>query len=659
MSTPIELLLKAASDAWRPPQKMTLSEWSDKYAFMSAESAASEGKWRTLPYQKGFMDAMTDPTVEMISIMKSARVGYTKCLNNLIGYHAHQDPCPIMVVQPTEGDAEGYSKDEIAPMLRDTKVLKKIFADAKAKNSNNTILSKSFPGGVIQLVGATSPAGFRRVSRRILAFDEVDGYPASAGSEGDPIKLGTKRTEYYWNRKIIAGSTPTIKGISRIERLFLDSDQRRFFVPCPHCGEFQFLRWSKETFIWPKGEPLKAYYVCEHNGCVIQHSEKYGMIEKGEWRATAVAKVPGRIGFHIWAAYSYSPNASWGQLAQEFVDSKDDPELLKTFINTALGETWSDSGSEGENWETLLARVEPYDPLTVPAGGLMLTMGVDVQDNRLAVKIKAYGVNGESWLVYWTEIYGDPAGDELWDQIDNLIDRDYLHASGKTMRITATAVDSGGHHTQRVYAFARDRREKNVIAIKGANSSNQPVRGKPTEQDVDHRGKKIKKGVKLWPVGTDTAKAIIYARARVTTGQGHMHFYAGLDPSYFKQLTSEVRVPKYEHGRQTGYIWMTPKKGIRNEALDCEVYCLAAAYHAGIERYPWEKLQKTYHCGNLTVSHTISTASEVGSMSGKQGHQEPEPVVDVVIKKEVDRDLLNRRRERAGGGRGGWMNGWR
>jgi phage terminase large subunit GpA-like protein len=281
-------------------------------------------------------------------------------------------------------------------------------------------------------------------------------------------------------------------------------------------------------------------------------------------------------------------------------------------------------------------------------------MSVDVQDNRLAVKIKAYGVNNESWLVYWTEIYGDPAGDDLWNQIDNLLDRDYPHACGKTMRITATAVDSGGHHTQRVYAFARDRREKNVIAIKGSNTPNQPVRGKPTEQDIDHRGKKIKKGVKLWHVGTDTAKAIIYARARVSEGQGRMHFYAGLDPSYFQQLTSEVRVPRYDHGRQVGYLWMVPKKGTRNEALDCEVYCLAAAYHAGIERVDWARLQKIFSSGNIDVQQdSFSPTSEDAELAakGQQEPSEPKPV--------IDRDLQRRRAANAGGRRGGWMNGWR
>ena len=225
--------------AFKPPKKLTLSEWADEYAYLSAESSAEGGRWRTLPYQKGIMDAITDPNVEQVTVMKSARVGYSKILNHIIAYHVHMDPCPIMIVQPTIEDAAGYSKEEIAPMIRDTKCLRGLIADAKAKDSTNTILQKQFPGGTLSLVGANSARGFRRVSRRIVLFDETDGYPATAGTEGDQIKLGIRRTEYYWNRKIVAGSTPTVQDFSRIEQLFGQSDQRKYYVPCPDCGHMQ------------------------------------------------------------------------------------------------------------------------------------------------------------------------------------------------------------------------------------------------------------------------------------------------------------------------------------------------------------------------------------------------------------------------------------
>lgn len=633
----IDTIRSAAARAWMPPQRMTLSEWSDEFAFMSAESAAQDGKWTTLPYQKGLMDAMTDPAVEMIVVQKSARVGYTKCLNNLVGYHMHQDPCPIMLVQPTVEDAEGYSKEEIAPMLRDTPALKGLVTESSSKDANNTILAKSFPGGVLSVVGANSPRGFRRVSRRIVLFDEVDGYPLSAGAEGDQIKLGAKRAEYYWNRKIVAGSTPTVKGVSKIERLFLDTDQRRYFVPCPHCGEMQFFKWS--GIKWPKDDPASAYYVCEHNGCVIQHSEKYAMIERGEWRATAKAKRPGLVGFHIWAAYSYSPNGTWGQLATEFVESKGDKELLKTFVNTALGEVWEDQAGEGAAWESLYARMEPYKILTVPMGGLVLTAGVDTQDNRLAVKVKAWGAGEESWLIYWTELYGDPAGDQVWKDLDEVLQMEFEHASGRTMRITATAVDSGGHHTQRVYAYARDRKEQNVIAVKGSSTPGQPVRGKPSAVDIDHKGRKIKGGAEVWFVGTDTAKALIYARMRTTDGAGKMHFPIGLDEAYFRGLTAEKKVTKLVKGfaRQE---WV--KTYNRNEPLDCEVYALAAAYHAGIQRVNWAKLTEKFSPVLLPKTANDIQVSEAA----------PAPVEEPKAVQRPARRPINSRG-------GGWITGWK
>ena len=283
MSAILELE-KRAYAAFKPPKKLTLSEWADEYAYLSAESSAEGGRWHTLPYQKGIMDAITDPNIEQVTVMKSARVGYSKILNHIIAYHIHQDPCGIMVVQPTIEDASGYSKEEIAPMIRDTKVLTNLVSDAKTRDSNNTILQKQFPGGVLSLVGANSARGFRRVSRRIVLFDETDGYPASAGTEGDQIKLGIARTQYFWNRKIVAGSTPTIKDFSRIERLFEQSDQRRYYVPCPDCGHMQYLRWPNMR--WEGSDTANVSYACEECGVLIPHNKKRWMVERGEWRPT-------------------------------------------------------------------------------------------------------------------------------------------------------------------------------------------------------------------------------------------------------------------------------------------------------------------------------------------------------------------------------------
>lgn len=579
----LDNLKKAVSHAWLPPPKLTLSEWSDKYAYLSPESAAEPGKWVTLPYQRGIMDAFTDPEVEQITMMKSARVGYTKMINNAIGYFIHHDPCPIMVVQPTIDDAEGYSLEEIAPMFRDTPVLRQLVADAKSKDSQNTILKKSFPGGTLAMVGANSARGFRRVSRRVVLFDETDGYPATAGTEGDQIKLGIKRTEYYWNRKIAAGSTPTIDEISRIQKLFNQSDQRRYYVPCPHCQEMQYLKWGGKdsTFgiKWPENEPLKAYYVCEHNGCIIEHKDKRAMIEQGEWRATAESSGK-HAGFHIWAAYSYSPNATWGHLATEFLDSKDDPETLKTFVNTALGECWTQEYTAKIGAEGLAERAEEYKLLTVPEGGLILTAGIDVQDNRLAVTVKAWGEGEESWLVNYLEIYGDPADigqDGPWAQMDSVLLQGYKHESGVMLNVQAAAVDTGGHFTNEAYIFCRARKRRRVIAIKGSSTPSRPALGKPTFQDINYKNQTIKKGAELWLIGVDTIKATIYGRFKkgATEGPGACHFpIGGLQEDYYNQLTAEKQVTKYVNGHAR-HFWVK-KNNARNEALDCEVYAYAA-----------------------------------------------------------------------------------
>lgn len=588
----------AAREAWRPPKRLTLSEWADEHAYLSAESSAQEGRWRTLSYQRGIMDAMTDPSLEMVVFMKSARVGYTKCLNNLIGYHIHQDPCPIMLVQPTESDAEGYSKEEIAPMLRDTPVLRGRVAEARARDSGNTVLDKQFPGGTLSMVGANSPRGFRRVSRRVVAFDEVDGYPLSAGAEGDPIKLGIKRSEYYWNRKIVAGSTPTVKGISRIEALFLETDQRRFFVPCPRCGALQYLVWGANQphgIKWPSGRPSEAVYICRHcNGTILPH-EKYDMMDAGAWQATAAAGRPGIAGFHLWAAYSYSPNATWGQLAQEWVDAQGNPELLKTFVNTALGETWEDGFTAALEASDLQKRAESYDLLTAPAGVLMATAGVDVQRNRVEVQVIGWGAGEEAWVLNYAVIYGDPDRFEVWQQVLDVINTPIRHASGADMTVYAAAVDSGdGDTTNEVYMFARQHRKSHVLAIKGVPGA-KPALGAPSKQDINIRGQKIKSGVSLYPVGVDSIKSTLYSRLKreETSGAGVIHFPVGLQRDYFDQLTAEKQAVKFVHGMPKRY-WKKAD-GDRNEALDTAVYAYAALHYAYTRHNRatfWEQMRK-------------------------------------------------------------------
>lgn len=540
------------------------------------------------------MDTITNPKIEQITVMKSARVGYSKILNHVAAFHIHQDPCPIMIVQPTIEDAQGYSKEEIAPMLRDTPCLKGVVSEAKSKDGANTILQKQFPGGSLSLVGANSPRGFRRVSRRVVLFDEVDGYPPSAGTEGDQIKLGIRRTEYYWNRKIVAGSTPTVKDFSRVERMFLQGDQRRYFLPCPDCGHMQYLKWPNMK--WHDDDPATASYCCESCGVWIPAAKKRWMVERGEWRPTA----PGNgkhVSFHIWAAYSYSPNASWSTLVEEFLDAKNDAEQLKTFVNTVLGETWEDEYASKVGADALSERSadEKYKQGVVPAEALLLTVGCDTQNDRLSLSVWGWGREEQGWLIDRVKIYGDPSRKEVWKQLDEILQTPYKSEDGRELKPMIMAIDSGGHHTSEVYQYARERQSLGVVAIKGMSTKNKPPIGKASKVDLNAQGKTLKKGAQVFPVGSDTIKSLLFGRLKHNeVGPGYLHFYPTVDSDYFEELTAEKQVLRFRNGFPER-IWVK-KSSARNEALDELVYAYAAlnrVYQIKDRRTLWDQMEKS------------------------------------------------------------------
>ena len=572
----ISKLEKTFFQSFKPPKKLKLSDWADENFYLSAESSSEAGRWRSLPYQRGIMDAITDNEVEQVILMKSARVGYTKMINIAIAYHIHQDSCPIMVVQPTIEDAAGYSKEEISPMLRDVKCLQGLVSDPKAKDGSNTILQKNFPGGTLGLVGANSPRGFRRVSRRIVCFDECDGYPiGGAGTEGDQITLGIRRTEYYWNRKIIAGSTPTIKDFSRIEKMFLNTQQMRYHVPCPKCGHMQYLKWSQ--FCWLDNDPDTVKYKCESCAELIDHSQKRKMVEQGEWRATSASSNPKHIGFHIWAAYSYSPNASWSNLVEEFLTSKDDPEQLKVWINTILGETWDDSYQAKVNADGLMQRAadSTYTKAIPPDEALFCVAGIDTQDDRLSMSVFGIGREFELFLIDRNVIYGSPARKDVWKQLDEILLGSYETQGGHKIKILSSAIDTGGHYTQECYQYVRERSQWGLIGIKGIGTKGKPALGKPSAVDINYVGKSVPRGVKLYPVGVDMVKTLLHNKLRdAEIGSGYIHFYKEITHDYFEELTAEKQKLQNKNGFQER-VWVK-KNGARNEALDEMVYSWAA-----------------------------------------------------------------------------------
>lgn len=591
----VDRVFRRASRTWRPPPRLSLSQWADEHFFLSAESAAEPGRWKTLPYQRAIMDAITDPSVTEVTLKKSARVGYTKMINAAIGYFIHQDPTTIMVVQPTVEDGEGYSKEEIAPMLNDVPALRGRVAEPRSKDSNNTILHKVFRGGSLSVVGANSGRGFRRVSRRVVIFDEVDAYPASAGSDGDQIELGKKRAETYWNRKIIAGSTPLLAGVSRIDEMFEAGDQRRYYVPCPHCGYADILVFSRDSaerghyMQWPEGRPEEAYFVCRRGGCVIEHRHKRDLVAAGEWRPEAPFR--GHASFHIWAAYSFSPGATWGQIAQRFVAATaKGPEALRTFCNTELGETWVEKG-EAPDWMRLYTRRERYEVGTVSAPVILLTAGVDVQRNRLVYEVVGWGEDKQSWTVDAGVLWGDTATEDtpVWLQLDQLLEREYPRADGGAERISVMAVDSGDN-TNTVYCWGRRHPRNRVLATKGV-ATQRMLLSAPTKVDVSVRGKKLNRGYRMWPIGVNVGKSELYGWLKLDPPtqpdqpfpRGYCH-HPELGEVYFQELTAEQLVETvHKKTRFRTYQWQL-LPGRQNHFLDCRVLARAAAAFAGLDQ---------------------------------------------------------------------------
>ena len=555
---------------YQPRPRLTVSQWASRYARLSPETSATVGAFTPFAYQRAIMDGVSDPTVRTITVMKSARVGFTKCLDNIVGFFIHQDPAPILIVQPRVEDAEDYSRTEIAPMLRDTPVLAEIAGEFKAHDPNQRILKRMFKNGAsVSFVGANSPGGFRRITARIVCFDEVDGYPIEgAGKEGDQIALGTKRSETFWNRKIILGSTPTIRGMSLIERSFEQSDRRFYHVPCPQCGHMQILKWA--NLRWdrsPEGAhlPETAHFVCEQSGCIIEETSKPAMIAGGEWRATAPFK--GHAGFHIWAAYSLWPNASWRNLVREFLSVKKDPVALRTFVNTVWGETWEDTVERVEG-HSLLARAESYGPDSLPHEVRFLTAGVDTQGDRLELQVIGWGAAEESWVVDYEILLGDPAQPPIWASLDRLLLRPYHDENGRQMMIQTCCIDMLGHHGNQVLQFCDGRRARLVL----------PTGGVPGPRPIwPKRASETKTHSRVYMIGVDTAKDVIYGRLKIgRKGPGYIHFPAheAINQKYFEQLTSEHVVTKYRFGRPYRK-WELPS-GKRNEALDTFAYALAA-----------------------------------------------------------------------------------
>ncbi|MBB4287859.1 phage terminase large subunit family protein [Roseospira goensis] len=598
-------------DAYRrqaaPPPLLTVSEWADTHRRLTSKSAAEPGPWRTdrTPYLRAIMDALSPHARwQRVVFVKGAQLGGTEAGNNFLAYLIHWHPGPIMAVQPTVEGAKRWSRQRLDDLV-EAPPLAGLVRDPRSRDSGNTTLLKEFPGGLLVVTGGNSAVGLRSMPVRFLFLDEVDAYPIDADGEGDPIDLAVQRTATFGHRrKVFLVSTPTIEGHSRIERAYQESDQRRFWVPCPHCGEFQVLTWDQMR--WTEGAPETAFYACAHNGCVIVNADKATMLPRGEWRAEADGDGE-TAGFHISSLYSPVGWLSWADLARDHEKAKDSPARMQVFVNTKLGETWRDQG-EAPAWEPLWERRGGYTAGEVPEGVAVLTAGADVQPDRIEVEVVGWGEGFESWSISTHVLDGPPEGAEVWKALDQVVRHTWRRqGGGDAMTIQRIAIDSG-FLTPAVYRWVGKTGQKLAMAIKG-RSNMLTALGTATRTEVTGAGRRARtRGVRVWTVGVDLLKGELYGRLRLTRGDdgafppGYCHFPDGYEAEYFKQLTAEELVTGTNRKGYETREWRKTRP--RNEALDCRVYATAALLALGAARWgpaEWEARRQA-NAGGLPLS---------------------------------------------------------
>lgn len=597
-------LVQSWRDGLTPDPALTVSEWADRHRMLSPRASAEPGRYRTdrTPYIRDIVDALSPMhPARRIVVMKSAQVGFTEGGNNWIGYVIHHAPGPMLAVQPTVELAKRFSRQRLEPLIHESPALRERVKPARSRDAGNTVLSKEFPAGLLVITGANSAVGLRSMPARYLFLDEVDAYPPSADEEGDPVALAEARTRTFsWRSKVMLGSTPTIQGLSRIEREYEASDQRRYFVPCPHCGDMQWLRF--EGLQWEKGKPETAHYKCASCDGQIEEHHKTEMLDAGEWRATKTSEDPGTIGFHISALYSPIGWLSWAQIAR-LCEAATTDEAKRSFKNSVLGQTWVETG-EAPDWQRLYERRESWQIGGVPPGGLFLTAGADVQKDRIEVDLWAWGRGLESWLIDHIVIDGGPENPSSWETLQRLLSQTWSHANGAQLGLAKLAIDTG-YESPAVYAWARRAGHSQVAPIKGVEGFNRaaPVIG-PTHVDVTEGGKKLRRGARLWTIAVATFKSETYRCLRLVAPTdeeikaggripaGYVHLPRGTEAEWLKQLVAERLVTVKTKRGFTRLEWQKLRE--RNEALDCRVYARAAAWIAGADRWTeamWRDLE--------------------------------------------------------------------
>jgi phage terminase large subunit GpA-like protein len=608
-------------EALKTPEPLTLDQWAERHFYLSAESSQGEKRWESYPFQRGMLCAMGDDDIEEVDVRKSARVGYTKMLLASIGYDAHHKRRNQCLWQPTDGDSDEFCKAELEPMLRDVKAMASVFPRFMAKSKANTLNMKKFLGSLLYLKGGTSAGNFRRMTLQSAKLDEFDGFDQKIEKSADPFTLAYKRLEGATYPKIICGTTPRIKGLSHIEKREAAAlASLRYCITCPHCDVEHPLIWGGKDyahgFKWDAEDPeATARHVCPHCHGSITQSDYLRIANDGEWVSVCgnyrlkhlpvyqwtdgdgnpLVRPPRHVAFHVWTAYS--PQTTWAAIVRQFLQcvqakKAGDKAPLEGFINETLGEAWEEEVDKADT-HALMSRAEDYPLRRVPVGGLQLVAGVDVQDKRWEVTIWAIGRGEEMWVVDYQVIDGNPADERDWEErLHPYLQSPLVHVHGAPMKIAATAIDTGGHYTHQCYNFCRVHVGHKYFAIKGESREGKPIKGRSSAQDVNHRGRIIKAGVKLWMVGTDTAKDLFFGRLKVTQpGAGYVHFSKHLPVEWFKGLTSEVR-RAIRTARGETHRWV--KTAARNEPLDTTVYamfCSQMLDHYKMTDAQWRRLE--------------------------------------------------------------------
>lgn len=573
------VIVAAWADGLAPPEKLTTSEWSDKYRILPKSTSSRSGRWRTLAFQKEPLDVLNDPKIDTVVLKWGSQLGKSELLNNMLGFHVHHDPAPILFVLPTLEVADDYSENRIRKSFGETPELAAIFGDRRTRQGANNKRLKTFPGGYVAFAGGNSPTSLASRPIRVVIMDEIDKLDKNIGKDGDPILQAFQRTRTFWNKKRVLSSTPSIKGLSHIDDWYQKSDRREFHVPCHACGEHQFLKWvpkasQKEPHVsvrWPKGKPEKAEYICPHCGSFWSQADLRRNVKKGKW----IAQNPGGkvAGFHVNAMVS--PFVTLAEMAQEWDEAKGDPTKEQAFVNLHLGEAYNPSKSAETSPQELYKRREDFGANNIPERVLLVTAGVDVQYDRVEVQYLGWGAGDESWVLDYVVLPGDPTGDHVWSDLTDALSRGFVHPLGGDLFVEAAAIDSG-NWTQKVYAYAKtaQRAFRPFYAIKGVAGQGRPIW-------LESKAR-IKDGLRLFIVGVDDAKTEIYTNvAKKDPGPGAIHFASGLKQSYFEQLLSERIIIKYTRGFPVRE-WHKDA-GARNEALDTMVYARAARYSLQVD----------------------------------------------------------------------------